>query len=114
MFLKSKSITDHIICDSAEPKSIEELRRMGLNCIPARKGADSIKMGIDQLKRYDIMVTKQSTNLIKELRSYLWETDREGKLTGKPIDHNNHAIDALRYLALNKLLDINNGVYGFR
>ena len=92
-----------IVCDSAEPKSIEELRRQGFNVHPAMKGPDSIKIGIDILKRYDIMVTKRSTNLIKELRSYLWETDRDGKLTGKPIDHNNHAIDALRYIALNKL-----------
>ena len=92
-----------VICDSAEPKSIEELRRQGFNVHPAMKGPDSIKIGIDILKRYEIMVTKRSTNLIKELRSYLWETDRDGKLTGKPIDHNNHAIDALRYIALNKL-----------
>jgi phage terminase large subunit len=92
-----------IVCDSAEPKSIEELRRQGFNVHPAMKGPDSIKIGIDILKRYDIMVTKRSTNLIKELRSYLWETDRDGKLTGKPIDHNNHAIDALRYIGLNKL-----------
>ena len=94
---------DLFYCDSAEPKSIEELRRQGFNVHPAMKGPDSIKIGIDILKRYDIMVTKRSTNLIKELRSYLWETDRDGKLTGKPIDHNNHAIDALRYIALNKL-----------
>ena len=92
-----------IVCDSAEPKSIEELRRQGFNVHPAMKGPDSIKIGIDILKRYEIMVTKRSTNLIKELRSYLWETDRDGKLTGKPIDHNNHAIDALRYIGLNKL-----------
>jgi phage terminase large subunit len=103
-FYKTQNIgRSEIICDSAEPKSIEELRRQGFNVHPAMKGPDSIKIGIDILKRYDIMVTKRSTNLIKELRSYLWETDRDGKLTGKPIDHNNHAIDALRYVALNKL-----------
>lgn len=103
-FYKTQNIgRAEVICDSAEPKSIEELRRQGFNVHPAMKGPDSIKIGIDILKRYDIMVTKRSTNLIKELRSYLWETDRDGKLTGKPIDHNNHAIDALRYIALNKL-----------
>lgn len=103
-FYKTQNIgRSEIVCDSAEPKSIEELRRQGFNVHPAQKGPDSIKIGIDILKRYDIMVTKRSTNLIKELRSYLWETDRDGKLTGKPIDHNNHAIDALRYVALNKL-----------
>jgi phage terminase large subunit len=103
-FYKTQNIgRAEIICDSAEPKSIEELRRQGFNVHPAMKGPDSIKIGIDILKRYEIMVTKRSTNLIKELRSYLWETDRDGKLTGKPIDHNNHAIDALRYIGLNKL-----------
>ena len=103
-YYKTQNIgRSEVICDSAEPKSIEELRRQGFNVHPAMKGPDSIKIGIDILKRYDIMVTKRSTNLIKELRSYLWETDRDGKLTGKPIDHNNHAIDALRYIALNKL-----------
>jgi phage terminase large subunit len=103
-FYKTQNIgRSEIICDSAEPKSIEELRRQGFNVHPAMKGPDSIKIGIDILKRYEIMVTKRSTNLIKELRSYLWETDRDGKLTGKPIDHNNHAIDALRYIGLNKL-----------
>lgn len=103
-FYKTQNIgRAEIICDSAEPKSIEELRRQGFNVHPAIKGPDSIKIGIDILKRYEIMVTKRSTNLIKELRSYLWETDRDGKLTGKPIDHNNHAIDALRYIGLNKL-----------
>jgi phage terminase large subunit len=103
-YYKTQNIgRSEIICDSAEPKSIEELRRQGFNVHPAMKGPDSIKIGIDILKRYEIMVTKRSTNLIKELRSYLWETDRDGKLTGKPIDHNNHAIDALRYIGLNKL-----------
>jgi phage terminase large subunit len=103
-FYKSVNVgRSEVICDSAEPKSIEELRRQGFNVHPAMKGPDSIKIGIDILKRYDLMVTKRSTNIIKELRSYLWETDRDGKLTGKPIDHNNHAIDALRYIALNKL-----------
>jgi len=103
-FYKAQNIgRAEVICDSAEPKSIEELRRQGFNVHPAMKGPDSIKIGIDILKRYDLMVTKRSTNIIKELRSYLWETDRDGKLTGKPIDHNNHAIDALRYIALNKL-----------
>jgi phage terminase large subunit len=103
-FYKTQNIgRAEVICDSAEPKSIEELRRQGFNVHPAMKGPDSIKIGIDILKRYDLMVTKRSTNIIKELRSYLWETDRDGKLTGKPIDHNNHAIDALRYIALNKL-----------
>ena len=90
-FLKSIQFgRKELICDSAEPKSIEELRLQGFNVRPAVKGADSIKIGIDILKRYEIQVTKNSTNLIKELRGYTWEKDNEGKLTGKPIDSLNH------------------------
>ena len=100
-----------IVCDSAEPKSINELRLQGFNTQPAQKGPDSIKMGIDILKRYQINVTKNSTNLIKELRAYQWETDKDGKLTGKPVDHSNHAIDSMRYFALNKLNNRPRGKY---
>ena len=100
-----------IVCDSAEPKSINELRLQGFNTQPAQKGPDSIKMGIDILKRYQISVTKNSTNLIKELRAYQWETDKDGKLTGKPVDHSNHAIDGMRYFALNKLNNRPRGKY---
>lgn len=103
-FLKTVPLNrDEIIADSAEPKSIEEIRRQGFNIHPALKGPDSINNGIDILKRYKINVTKDSSNLIKELRSYKWATDKDGKATGKPIDYMNHTIDALRYLALNKL-----------
>lgn len=94
---------DGIIADSAEPKSIEDLRRGGYTVTAAQKGKDSVNFSIDILKGFKINITKRSVNLIKEMRGYVWETDHEGKLTGKPIDHNNHAIDALRYVALNKL-----------
>jgi len=112
-FMKSINIVRpyDIVADSAEPKSIEELRRQGFNIQPASKGADSIKIGIDILKRYQMNITKQSTNTIKELRAYQWEKDRDGKLTGKPIDHSNHAIDAIRYFALNKLNNRPSGKY---
>ena len=56
-------------------------------------------------------VTQDSLNLIKELRSYKWATDKDGKATGKPVDYMNHTIDALRYLALNKLNNRPRGVY---
>jgi phage terminase large subunit len=92
-----------IIADSAEPKSIEEIRRMGYNIKPATKGPDSILNGIDILKRHRIYVTKQSTNVIKELNGYKWITDKDGNKLNKPIDMFNHALDAVRYVALNKL-----------
>jgi len=111
-FLKSIQFErKELICDSAEPKSIEELRLQGFNVRPAVKGADSIKIGIDILKRYEIQVTKNSTNLIKELRGYTWEKDNEGKLTGKPIDSLNHCVDPMRYIALLKLNNRPNGKY---
>ena len=112
-FMKSENINRplEIVADSAEPKSIEELRRQGFLITPAKKGADSIKIGIDILKREPFFVTQNSINLIKELRSYVWATDRDGKLTGNPIDHSNHAIDAMRYFALNKLNNRPSGKY---
>ena len=100
-----------VVADSAEPKSIEEIYRLGFNIKPAEKGPDSIRNGIDILKRYQLHVTQSSTNLIKELRSYTWATDKEGKNTGVPIDSFNHACDAMRYVALNKLRVSNSGKY---
>lgn len=92
-----------IIGDSAEPKSIEEIKRFGFNIKPAKKGPDSIRASIDLLQKYRINVTSDSLNLIKELRSYIWDTDVNGKALNEPIDKMNHAIDALRYVALNCL-----------
>ena len=111
--LRSLGITRawEIVADSAEPKSIEEIYRLGFNIKPAEKGPDSVRNGIDILKRFKLQVTKDSTNLIKELRSYTWATDKEGKNTGVPIDSFNHACDALRYVALNKLRVSNSGRY---
>lgn len=104
--MKELKVSDRlsIVADSAEPKSIEDLFRGGFRMIkPANKGKDSILNSIDTLKQFKLNVTKNSTNLIKELRSYVWVRDKEGKLLNQPIDFNNHAIDALRYVALNKL-----------
>jgi phage terminase large subunit len=111
--LRSLGITRawEIVADSAEPKSIEEIYRLGFNIKPADKGPDSVRNGIDILKRFKLQVTKDSTNLIKELRSYTWATDKEGKNTGVPIDSFNHACDAMRYVALNKLRVSNSGKY---
>ena len=100
-----------IIADSAEPKSIEEVHRLGFNIHPATKGADSIRNSIDILKRQPILVTRESTNLIKELRNYTWDTDKTGASLGVPIDRYNHAIDAVRYVALMKLGVHNSGRY---
>lgn len=92
-----------IVADSAEPKSIEELKRMGLYITPAPKGPDSIKAGIDILKRYRINITARSVRFIKEQKSYKWAVDKDGQALNVPVDRFNHGWDALRYLALKKL-----------
>ncbi len=103
-----------IIADSAEPKSIEELVRLGWRVIPAEKGADSIKNGIDILKRFKINITQDSPNLLKEFRSYKWADDKDGKPTNKPIDFFNHCMDAVRYVALIKLSEAATGWYSVK
>lgn len=92
-----------IIADSAEEKSIAEIRSMGYHRIEgANKGPDSVRIGLDILKRYHICVTADSVDLIDEFRKYRWMKDKNGKPLGKPIDMFNHGIDALRYVMLNR------------
>ena len=102
---KGEGVTreQQIVADCAEPKSIRELQAQGLWVTPSPKGADSIVSGLDILKRYRLHVTRRSLGIIGNLRSYKWDTDRDGNLTNKPEDRNNHGIDAIRYVALYKL-----------
>lgn len=92
-----------IVADSAEPKSIEDIRRAGYRIEGAKKGPDSIRNGIDTLLAYDMFITKDSLNTIKELRNYKWATDKDGKQTNIPEGGNEHGIDSIRYVALNRL-----------
>ena len=100
-----------VVADSAEPKSIAELQKYGLKVRPAVKGKDSIQNGIDILKRHRLHVTKQSTNLIMELNRYKWSKDTSGNLLNTPVGLWDHAIDAVRYVALNMLKIQNQGKY---
>ena len=100
-----------IYFDSAEPRLIEELRRMGWNVRPSLKGADSVNAGIDLLKRFKIHILKDSHNAIQEFRNYKWQEDRSGKMINKPIDKNNHIIDACRYATYSVLSKPNFGKY---
>ena len=100
-----------IIADSAEPKSIEELRRMRWTIDGVKKGPDSLMFGINLLKGYTINVHASSKNLIKELEQYKWKVDRAGKTLNTPIDAHNHAIDALRYLVMHKFSKKGYGQY---
>jgi phage terminase large subunit len=103
-----------IVADSAEPKSIQDLSNAGFYMEAARKGPDSIKASIDRLQQYELRITKNSLNLIKELRQYRWAKDKEGRSLNSPEDIMNHAIDALRYIGLNKLSQYENtGNYSF-
>jgi len=94
---------DEIWADSAEPRLIEELKRMGLNIRPVVKGKDSINFGISVLQNYKINIPKQCPNLLNEFYGYEWETDRFGKQLDKPNDFNNHLIDAARYVGMMRL-----------
>ena len=86
------------VADSAEPKSIAEIKDCGVKIIGAIKGADSLDFGIQQVQDQKLYVTERSVNLIKELRNYTWRVDpRTGKSLNVPIDDWNHALDAVRY-----------------
>lgn len=88
---------EKIIADSAEPKSIEELKRLGLRrCKAARKGPDSILFGIQKLQDYKIYVHPRCENTLVELNNYVFDT-KDGKILNKPIDDYNHLMDAMRY-----------------
>ena len=101
-----------VYADSSEPKSIEEIKRYGITIKGVTKGKDSINYGIDVMQRNEYLVTSNSTNLIKELRAYCWDTDKQGTRLNKPIDTNNHAIDALRYHEMETLgMNSNYGKY---
>ena len=103
--LKNKQIADIllnqpqalVIADSAEPKSIDEIKGYGVTILPAEKGKDSVSNGIQLVQDQRISVTKRSVNVIKEYRNYLWETDRDGKILNIPEGIWNHSMDAGRY-----------------
>lgn len=105
--LTNKQIADYInnminpgvtvYADSAEPKSIDEIRSYGVSVLAAQKGQGSVNQGISYIQDQRISVTNRSINLIHEYRNYMWETDRDGRIINKPIDAFNHCMDAIRY-----------------
>lgn len=88
-----------VIADSAEPKSIDEIRAYGINIQPCKKGKDSVRQGIQLVQDQRISVTKRSLSLIKEYRNYLWATDKDGRYLqpNQPVKGNDHGLDAIRY-----------------
>lgn len=100
---------EEIVADSAEPKSIEDMRRLGFRIRPCKKGSDSIRAGIHKLQQKRLKITKNSTNIIKELRNYQWADKKDGV----PIDSFNHALDAIRYISSEKI-NARSGQYTIR
>ena len=95
--------SEEIWCDSSEPRSIEELYRMGFNAKPVKKGPDSIKFGISVLQNHKLHVHKKSQNLINEMYAYQYATDKHGYVTDTPEGGLDHLLDAARYVAMMKL-----------
>ena len=94
---KSLIDQDRIVWDSSEPKSIEELRRYGVNAAGADKGKDSVLHGIQWLQQQQIVIDTRCVNTRNELQQYKWKEDKDGNAIRQPIDKHNHIIDALRY-----------------
>ena len=111
-FLLSEKLENKpIYADSAEPRLIEELRRMGHNIFPSLKGKDSVNAGIDLLKRYKINILSTSSNAISEFRNYKWREDKTGALLNTPVDDHNHIIDPCRYATYSILSKPRFGTY---
>lgn len=92
-----------VVADSAEPKSIAEIKGEHVNIVGAVKGNESIRIGIDIMRRYKWNITRRSVGLLNEVSRWKWKTDRQGNNTNEPIDKWNHAIDAIRYWCLKNL-----------
>jgi len=88
---------DRVTCDSAEPKSVAELRKCGVNAFSAKKGKDSVNHGVQWLQQQTIVIDPKCINLINEFRQYKWKEDKDGNAIREPVDKNNHGIDDIRY-----------------
>lgn len=105
--LRNKVGNQIVTCDSAEPKSIADLKRNGINAKPAKKGPDSILHGVKWLQGNKMVIDPKCVNFIKEVSGYKWREDKDGNVIPKPIDMNNHLIDALRYALEGEMLETN-------
>lgn len=101
------------VADSAEPKSIDELKSYGITVVPAEKGKDSVLHGIQLMQDQRISVTERSRNIWKEYTTYLWDRDREGYWLQRPENGSDHAMDAVRYFIQRHLKKQNNNVKEF-
>lgn len=110
--------TTPIYADCAEPKSIEEIKRAGFNIKPCDKDApvrsDKLKFQLQWMQGWKMFVTKDSLDVINELRNYTWDKDKDGNLLNHPIDRYNHALDAVRYALYTGYGKRSNGTYNVR
>jgi phage terminase large subunit len=88
---------DYVYADSAEPKSIDEINSMGFNVLPAPKGADSVRSGIDFLRSQKIFIVGESSHIIREVSIYKWKVDKNDDPLPEPQKFDDHAMDAIRY-----------------
>lgn len=86
-----------VMADSAEPKSIDEIKSYGVNIFPALKGQGSVNKGIQYVQDQKCSITKRSVNVIKEYRNYLWKVDKDGRIINEPDVGFDHSMDAIRY-----------------
>lgn len=100
-----------IVADSAEQKSITELKVAGWRMTPVKKGPNSVKDGITNLKKYKLNVTRRSKNIGIEMNTYRWNKTKEGENENEPVKGFDHALDATRYLAMSKLKPYPSGKY---
>jgi phage terminase large subunit len=92
-------------CDSAEPKSIDELVRLGVNASPAAKGSGSVLAGIRAMQGVTLYVTARSLKLIKDFRNFMWDVGKDGKALDEPCHAFSHGPDSVRY-GLDGLLSV--------
>jgi len=111
LFISNNNIKENLIADSAEPKSIEILRRDGHHIYPCTKGRDSVNFGINLINQNEIYVTARSRNLKRELQGYVWAKDKEGNTLNKPTGEHPDCIDSLRYVLTDQLENPNKGEY---
>ena len=101
---------EHITADSAEPKSIDELKGYGLRIKGAEKGKDSIQNGIQWIQDLEIIIHPRCVNFLTEISNYTWDKDKFDNKMNKPIDEFNHLMDAMRY-SLEKYIKRNKWLY---
>ena len=113
-FIKQNNINYNIYADSAEPKSISELRAYGHKVYPVTKGQNSVIYGLNLINQNEIYITSRSKNLIRELQGYVWSKDAEGNNTQKPTGIHPDCIDSCRYALMMTLENPNRGRYIIR